>query len=521
MSNYWENRSVQRMYEAMELAEKEAETIAEIYYRSSIYLTNEADEIFEKFREKHNLTEEQARKLIKEMHDKNSLDELRNALGTSDIKDAEVLAKLESAAYRARIQRLMQLHRELDQVMQSVYQQEKQQADDFYSSLAREEYYKSIYDMQQRAGVGFSFNHISAKQIDKVLSMNWSGDHYSKRIWNNTKKLADTLKEELLINLLTGRTNRETAQLINYRFAVGASNARRLIRTESNFVSGELNFRAYKEADIEEYRFLATLDLRTSEICRSLDGKFFKVSERQPGINCNPMHPYCRSTTVAAIDRELLENMKRSALDPATGKRIKVPATMTYSDWYKKFVEGNPDAKLEEKKIKNRSTDRKQHQNYRQILGDDIPKTLDEFQDIKYTDSEKWKYMQLDYQRRNNLIKHPELKLPNAENAILPDAKFTKYLLGGDNPKGLAKGRAFSSRLGYDIHNWKELQKELKKGSIRYPAINKGITEFGVKYEQKMVLYGKNDVPANVVVGWMHKPNGDISMTSAYIKEVT
>lgn len=36
---------------------------------------------------------------------------------------------------------------------------------------------------------------------------------------------------------------------------------------------------------------------------------------------------------------------------------------------------------------------------------------------------------------------------------------------------------------------------------------------------QKMILRGQKDTPANVVVAWMKKPDGTISMTSAYIKE--
>lgn len=34
-----------------------------------------------------------------------------------------------------------------------------------------------------------------------------------------------------------------------------------------------------------------------------------------------------------------------------------------------------------------------------------------------------------------------------------------------------------------------------------------------------MVLYGLNDKPANVVVGWLSE-NNSIKMTSAYIKEL-
>ena len=136
--------------------------------------------------------------------------------------------------------------------------------------------------------------------------MNWSGKHYSKRIWKNTENLAQTLKEEMLVSLLTGRTDRETAQIIEYKFGAGAIQARRLMRTESCFVAGELTARAYEECGVEKYRYLATLDLRTSEICRSLDGKVFLLSERQVGKNYPPMHPWFRSTTISIIDEKTL-----------------------------------------------------------------------------------------------------------------------------------------------------------------------------------------------------------------------
>ena len=98
----------------------------------------------------------------------------------------------------------------------------------------------------------------------------------------------------MLVSLLTGRTDRETAQIIEYKFGAGAIQARRLVRTESCFVAGELTARAYEECSVEKYRYLATLDLRTSEICRSLDGKVFLLSERTirpciPGAVLQPL----------------------------------------------------------------------------------------------------------------------------------------------------------------------------------------------------------------------------------------
>lgn len=181
--------------------------------------------------------------------------------------------------------------------------------------------------------------------------MNWSGKHYSKRIWKNTDDLAKTIKDELLVSLLTGRTDRETAAVITEKFGGGAIAARRLIRTESCFFASELTAQAYKECGIKKYRYVATLDLRTSKICRELDGEVFLVSERQAGKNYPPMHPWCRSTTISDIDDETLSRMTRAAYNPETGRTEKVPANMTYDEWYQKYVKGNTKDRVGAKSI--------------------------------------------------------------------------------------------------------------------------------------------------------------------------
>ena len=53
----------------------------------------------------------------------------------------------------------------------------------------------------------------------------------------------------------------------------------------------------------------------------------------------------------------------------------------------------------------------------------------------------------------------------------------------------------------------------------RYPATPKQADQYGRRYEQKMVIYGLNGTPANVIVGWIEK-DGKTKLTSAYIKEV-
>lgn len=387
------------MYDQMEDAEKTADEIARIYKKSAAWLSYEAQAIFEKYITKHGLSETEALNLLNTMQDKTSMQELIRKLKTGDGSKGkkELLAELEAPAYRVRMERLQNIQDQLDQVMQDVYRAEKDISTEFYTRLAEEAYYKTVFEVQKKTGLAFSFGRVDSKQIDQVLSMNWSGSNYSKRIWRNTGRLAQTLKEELVVNLITGRTEREASQQIALRFEQGYTQARRLVRTESCFVSGELTGKAYEECGIEKYRYLATLDLKTSKVCRELDGKTFPVSDRQQGKNYPPMHPWCRSTTISVVDAETLKRLKRRAYNPKTGRTELVPATMTYKEWYQKYIAGDTKAELEEQKAKNKSSDRKQHERYRKILGEDVPERLDDFQNMKYTEPEKWKSLTQGY----------------------------------------------------------------------------------------------------------------------------
>ncbi|MBS5080668.1 MAG: minor capsid protein [Clostridiales bacterium] len=392
-NTYWERRKAQNMFDYMADAEQTANEISALYLKASRHISAELDAIFERYRKKHHLSEAEAYRLLNQIHDKTSINELKEALRAdkTDQAKADILAELESPAYQARLERLQQTQNQLDLTMQNVYQQEKIKNTSHYVDLANQAYYKSIFDIQQRTGLGFSFNVVDAKAIDRVINSKWSGENYSKRIWRNTQALAQDLKEELLINLVTGRTDREAAEIIQNKFASGASEARRLVRTESNNLANQMEMKSYEECDIEWYLYVATLDLRTSFKCRELDGKRFKVSEQQPGKNCPPMHPWCRSTTICDITEEELAGMERRARDPVTGKTEKVPATMSYDEWYKKHVANNPAAQVEEKKIQNAGKDKKQYETYKDTLGEEyVPKDFHKFQDEKHNKTDEY-----------------------------------------------------------------------------------------------------------------------------------
>lgn len=63
--------------------------------------------------------------------------------------------------------------------------------------------------------------------------------------------------------------------------SVSESRAAVLIHTESAHIAAEASMKGYRETGVKEYRFLATLQLKTCSICGMLDGRVFKFSERE------------------------------------------------------------------------------------------------------------------------------------------------------------------------------------------------------------------------------------------------
>ena len=338
--SYWERRAVEDAFHAFETAEAHADEISKLYFQASRRLAFEIRGLYEKYKSNNGLSDAEAKRLLAMLHDPTDIKEAIRLLDADpNNKDAlELKDALESAAFQRRIYRLQLMQTEIDGLMQSIYGQEFAKATAAYAEIADDAFYREIYNIQQRAGEAFQFSHLSKNTVDGILKHNWSGLHYSKRIWRNTQDLGQQLKEEILLGTLSGKTEWEMSQTIMERFSVGSIKARRLVRTESAYVFNEMNARADQEAGFDRYRYLATLDLRTSEICRELDGKEFAYKDKKAGVNYPPMHPWCRSTTIYAWDPAILAKMKRRAWDPEKREYIKVPANMTYKEWYRKFV---------------------------------------------------------------------------------------------------------------------------------------------------------------------------------------
>ena len=202
-------------------------------------------------------------------------------------------------------------------------------------------YFSTAFDAQKRAGVGVSFTTPGGKQLETAIREKWLGQNYSDRIWADKKKLTDNIEQMLSQEFVRGRGPNDIARDFSDRLNVSYSNAQRLIRTEINYISNKGSLRAYKDTGIvEKYRYLATLDNRTSNICRELDGEVFEIKEARVGVNLPPLHPYCRSTTVPHFDDddigELIED-RIARDDDGEGRSVRLGENLKFFDWVDKY----------------------------------------------------------------------------------------------------------------------------------------------------------------------------------------
>lgn len=352
---YWTKRKANLIYEQMDKAERQADKFDEIYKQSKAYLDKQINKVFDKFQRDYGLSERDARHVLKNMKDQKDIAELRKVLEArpNDPNIQRLLADLDSPAYAYRMKRLERLNDDLDRMRESIYHSEKKGSDAFYSDLMKDSYYKATFDLQQQTGLAYSFSNLPETEIKRLRGLKWTGEGYSDRIWDNTGALASSVKDELLVSLMTGRSTRDTAQAIAERFGAGQNNARRLVRTESAFFHNQMELLSYEDAEITKYRFVAVLDKRTSHICQEHDNKVYDTDKVVPGVNYPPLHPWCRSTTVAYDEDADYSKLKRRARNPETGKVEYVPADMSYKDWYSKYVDQGGEKESAEKSKEN------------------------------------------------------------------------------------------------------------------------------------------------------------------------
>nr|DAN69791.1 MAG TPA: minor capsid protein [Caudoviricetes sp.] len=245
----------------------------------------------------------------------------------------ELLRELNTLAMRSRITRLDALRAGTLKEMALLSEKSEKAMKEFLKSGYEDFYYHGLYEIGKKSGLQGAVSLVDGEKLERVLRVPWSGKNYSKRIWSNGAKLAKTIQQNIIAAAHRGVSVQEMTRVIRQKMGVGTKEAVRLVRTELNYVQNQAALHSIKDAGMKYYRFIATLDKRTSTVCQSHDGDVFPVEEAMPGKNMPPLHPHCRSVISGCLKGEYRPQSGTRIARDENGKNVLVPANMKYDDW--------------------------------------------------------------------------------------------------------------------------------------------------------------------------------------------
>jgi SPP1 gp7 family putative phage head morphogenesis protein len=148
-----------------------------------------------------------------------------------------------------------------------------------------------------------------------------------------TGETTPAIAKRLVGQLQFGEQARTARQLVaagGELTAVADNQIMSLVRTSINQVANSASMAVYEaNQDIsKKYRYIATLDSRTSSICRALDNREFEYGKGPTP----PQHFGCRSAIVAVIDPDILPPSTIAKRASADGP---VPINTSYGQWLK------------------------------------------------------------------------------------------------------------------------------------------------------------------------------------------
>ncbi len=297
---YWEGRHVQWLNNQTEMDDKVADRLQKEYQRTANELEKDIARYFQKYGQDNVI---EFRTMMEDLSDED-----RNLLFQNMEKFAEKypdyahLMPVRESVYQ--LNRLQGLHYSTQLRLLELGAIEQEEMINHLEAT----YGKRYKQMLRELGIGDSFLSINNSVMRDTISSKWiSDENFSDRIWDNKGKLLDHLQTRYRDGLARGDNYNKLVREMVDRFNVGASDARRLVWTEANFVYNQSHTHAYENAGVLEYEISAIMDSKTSDICKSMDGKVFQFDKMEVGVNFPPFHPYCRTTFIGIIGERSLE----------------------------------------------------------------------------------------------------------------------------------------------------------------------------------------------------------------------
>lgn len=368
----------------------------------------------------------------------------------------------------------------------------------------------NAFKKQFKGKTEVKFNTVSPQELDQIAKTEWRGGNYSERIWADRDAMVKDLERAVNLGVTNGWSIPRMKKEVERHVQSGKQSAERIARTEMNRVSNAAEMAQYEANGIHYYRFIATEDARTCEICGQLHDKVIAVADAVVGENFPPVHPNCRCRTVGSFvddkgkdDDKWLDDLIDEAEEEVDHEDAESEAT------------GDDGAGDNDKEAPAPIS----HEAYKPSL--EVQKKIDKIEQmVKVQNAVRKGEPVIGYKklRDDNRTLPPSVVNLTAPHttAMSIAQKLVAYCLNFDHESGKSKARVFKSALGVTIE---EPQKLVKLLVFDYDkATPKGEPgKLGQRYEMIVKVQTNEGELVDLITVWNYTSDGVLRLVTAYL----
>lgn len=333
--SYWKKRQEERFLQGEKSIEEYYSRLKKAFEQAQKEIQFVINDFYAQYAKENKISYTEAQKRLS----KAQVGKLRDYIAKVNETMGTYNLELSNMSIKARVTRYEALKMQIDAILQYLYAIDYEiEGAKSLMHIYEDNYQQMWYNFDIYNGFHSEFAQINPMDVEQLISYPFNGHNFSQRLWKQKDYLQSKLQESLTTVMVLGTDPARLSKEFAKHFQAREFEAYRLLHTETSFVMEQSTLDSYKESGVEWYQILATLDNKTSEICREQDGKKYKVEDAIVGRNYPPFHMFCRTTTVPDYG-EKAEGV-RMARD-SEGKAVEVPADMTYREWEKKYIKGS------------------------------------------------------------------------------------------------------------------------------------------------------------------------------------
>lgn len=296
-NNYWRDRELKHIEESIKNDEKLARRLRHLHLEAMEEIEAQIEAFYGRYATAEGISMSEARKRVSKLDIEKYERKAKRYVREKNFSErANEEMRLYNAAMK--INRLELLKANIHLELLAMTSEAQRVIYEALTEKAKEEY-------ERQAGILGETIAYSEMNIAAIVSASFLTATWSDRLWSNQVALRAELEKLLSKGIVQGKNPRDLARELRKVFNASIYNSERLLITEMARVQADVFKESMRKEGIYWYEYIA--EPTACSVCAALDGEVFKVEDAEIGKNMYPMHPNCKCSTAAYIDRELFE----------------------------------------------------------------------------------------------------------------------------------------------------------------------------------------------------------------------